>query len=295
MRCPRCGNDVTQFQYECHVCGTILNIEPIEVRVPMLFRRHEERWKKPYTMKERFRYILTDPPRAFWDIVHKPTVNGVVFTFFMNALIFGLTGIILLAKLNLQNVTYGGNPYTSEYMLTFVLNGLGLYIGFVLIGIFYFGIMWMLIIMSHTITTQLIANILPKWRTQSNVLLWAFFPSIFATIASMVVILVGLPMVTLIPLELATPGAPPVNIVEQIDSLFFFLYSDRARIPWMISDIIQIGVYCGYSAILMTIAYRELYEKSTTRVLASIIISSLICAAIFIYTRSSFPIGIFQG
>ncbi len=295
MRCPRCGNDVTQFQFECHVCGTILNIEPIEVSVPRLFRRHEERWKKPLTMKERFKYVLTDPPRAFWDIVHKPNANGVLLTFFVNVLIFGLTGVVLLAKLNLQNVTFSGQPYSTEYSAYLLLSGVALYFAFVLIGILYFGMLWALIIISHTITTQLIANILPKWRTQSNVLLWAFFPSIFATIASVIILLVGLPMVTLIPLELATPGAPPEILVEQIDGLFFFLYSDRARIPWMVSDIVQIAVYCGYSAILSTIGFRQLYEKSTTRVLAAIIVSSVICAAIFIYTRSSFPIGIFQG
>lgn len=270
MRCPHCGNDVTQAQHACHVCGTVLLVDALEAALPF-FGRHEERWRKPMGMFERFKYMLIDPSRAMWDISHKPSPQGPVFIFFMNVLLFGLIGPILLGKL-------AGSEVWLIYPGFNALAGLGTYFAFVLVGIIQFGILWGLLVVAQTIGVKMVANVVPKWTKQAEVVTWAFVPSIFATGIYVLVVLVG---VTAVP-------------VESVPLLFFPAGSTQASGAWLVADIVLIAFYCGYIPVLMAIGFREHYDKPTLKCVLSAAIVAAISAVVFVFTRSTFPIFVLQ-
>jgi len=274
----------------CHVCNTVLIVEPLERRLPFL-QRHEEKWRKPMPMFERFKWILLDPSKAIWDVVHKPTGDGGIFTFFMNVLLFGLVGVVLFNKLDMSQVLvgFGGTPpvplHYTDLPLTMALHGLGMYVMFVVIGMLYFGILWGFLSIAHGISSKYTLNIVPKWREQSAVMAWPFFPSLFATGLYVAVLAIGLPTRSLGAIDMTGTNALPPEAIAAIGELFF---SARSLSAWIVADVVQIAFYFGYLSILIAIAYRELYDKSTTKALISAIIVGIIGAFVYVLTRSSF-------
>ncbi|HME51556.1 MAG TPA: hypothetical protein VKM55_05020 [Candidatus Lokiarchaeia archaeon] len=283
MRCPRCGNDILATQYTCHVCNTVLIVEFLETKIP-LFRRHEERWHKPMTMLQRFKWIILNPSKAMWDIVHKPKSEGGVFLFFINALLFGLVGVVLYNKIDFSGVSIYGFPYSSLPQIQW-LAGLSIYFAFVAYGIVYFLILWGFLLLAHTIAAKYILNINPRYGQQLGVMNWAFLPALVVTGVYILVLDFGLPTVSLGTMNLSNIGSIPIAIYSQVLSLYF---SPRSLPTWIAADIVQIVYYFGYLSLLLAIAFREMYDKSTTKALISAIIAGIICATIFVLTRSSF-------
>jgi hypothetical protein len=265
------------------VCGTALIKDVLET-VPY-FRRHEEKWRKPMGMWERFKCIIMDPPRAAWDIVHKPTQGGGAFVFFMNSFLYGLVGVVLFDKLDLS-----ATSLSPDYIS---LAGLGIYLSFVVIGIIYTAILWGLILLAQTIAQKYVANVIPKWDKQGPVLTWMFFPSLLATGLYVVILAIGLPRVTLTAAEVS--GSLYSNLITAIGSLFINSGTGSVLATWAVADSITIAFYFGYLSVLLAIAYREFYDVSTLRSLVATVIAGIICAVIFVYTRSTFMAGVFLG
>lgn len=284
MRCPRCGNDILASQYTCHVCNTVLIVELIETKIPF-FRRHEEKWHKPMTMVERFKWIILNPSKAMWDIVHKPKGGGGVFLFFMNALLFGLVGVVLYNKLDFSGLTIYSIPYSSLVQYQW-LAGLAMYFAFVVYGIVYFLILWGFLLLTHTIAAKYVLNITPKYKQQLGVMNWAFFPALLITGIYIFVLELGLPTVNIGTMNLSSLTSIASTVYSEIWNKLFISSSP----VWIAADIVQIVYYFGYLSLLLAIAFREMYDKSTTKALISAIISSVICATIFVLTRSSFSI-----
>ena len=285
MRCPKCGNDILTSQFTCNVCNTVLIVEPLESKIGF-FRRHEERWHKPMTMLQRFKWILVNPSKAIWDIVHKPKGSGGVFLFFMNALLFGLVGVVLYNKLDMSSVSILGRPYSTLVQYQW-LAGLSLYFAFVVYGILYFLILWGLLLGTHTLVARYVLNITPRYGQQPGVMNWMFFPTLVATGVYIVVLALGLPTVKIPAMNLQSTSSVSAAIYSQVFSLFF---SSRSRPVWIAVDVIQIVYYFGYLSLLFAIAFREMYDKSTTKSLIAALISGAICGTVFVLTRSSFGI-----
>jgi hypothetical protein len=261
-------------------------VEPIEKTIPY-FKRHEERWRKPMKMMERFKLVLVNPSKAIWDVTHHPSANAFGFLFIMNSLLYGLVGVVLLGKLDLTNVTIGYTSITSmNYFGYYTLFYLGAYAMFFVIGMLYFLFLWSFMVLAHTYGAKIGMNVITKGKKQSGVIYWMFLPSIFATGLYVGILAIGLPTIKGASGELTNPGS--LNIFNFIMDLFV-----NGSGAFLAADIAQIVVYFGYMSILMAFVFRELYDKSTQRSLITSIITGLICMGVFIMTRSSLAIGIF--
>jgi hypothetical protein len=252
------------------VCSTVLIVETLERHVGFL-ARHEERWRKPMKFWARVKWMLIRPSYAIWDIVHKPSDQGGAFAFFANILLFGLVGVVLFNKAG------GAGLYPAMSPLIF-LHGLAMYAMFVVIGLVYFIILWGFIILAHSIAAKYALNIQPRWTAQQRVMYWTFVPALFCTGLYVAILAIGLPQTTG-PSDLA-------GLVAAAGNLFFTV---RSQPVWIIADIVQIAFYFGYLTILIAIAFREYYDKSTTREFIAAIITGVIGATVFVLTRSTFP------
>ncbi|MFX0102936.1 MAG: TFIIB-type zinc ribbon-containing protein [Candidatus Hodarchaeota archaeon] len=283
MRCPQCGNDIQRNQFVCVVCGTQLIVESIERRIPY-FKRHEERWRKPMKMMERFKLVLLNPSKAIWDITHRPSGQAFGFLFFINALLFGLVGVVILAKIDISSVIGIGGKLMSDLPGYHALFYLGAYAVFFVIGMIYLLILWLFIVIAHTYGAKLGLNIVTRGKKQAGVIYWMFLPSLFATGLYVGILAIGLPPVKA---SGSLLGVSPA-IIAAVEELFA-----NGKDAFMAADIAQVVVYFGYMSILMSFVFRELYDKSTQRALVTSIITGLICMGVFIMTRSSLAIGIF--
>jgi hypothetical protein len=245
-------------------------VEPIEERISY-FKRHEERWRKPMKMMERFKLVLINPSKAVWDITHRPSGNAFGFLFFMNSLLFGLVGVVFVGKINLP-------PGYNQPMDT-ALFYLGAYVTFVVIGMIYFLFLWLLLVLAHTYGAKFGLNIITKGKKLGGVIYWMFLPSIFATGLYVAILAIGLPIVT-------------VKNVSAITDAVILLFN-RGTSVFIAADIVQIVVYFGYMSILFSFVFRELFDKSTQNSLITSVITGLVCMGIFIMTRSTLAIGIF--
>jgi hypothetical protein len=269
MRCPHCGNDVVSTQYTCHVCSTVLIIEGLEKRVGFL-ARHEERWRKPMKFWARVKWMLVRPSYAMWDIVHKPSDAGGSFAFFSNILLYGLIGVILFNKVGAPALYPPWSPWLF-------LHGLGMYATFVAIGLINFIILWGFIVLAQTIAAKFALSILPRWGEQARVIYWTFVPALFCTGVQVAILAIGLP-------QEGTGATDLAGVIAAASHLFFTPY---IRPAWIVADIVQIAFYFGYLSILLAIAYREYYDKSTTRALLAAVIAGVIGAVVFVLTRST--------
>jgi hypothetical protein len=247
------------------VCSSVLIVEALERHVGFL-ARYEERWRKPMKFWERVKWLFIRPSRAMWDIVHKPNDDGGAFAFFTNILLFGLVGLVLFNKAGAAGL------YPALSPLLF-LHGLAMYAMFVVIGLVYFIILWGFLIFAHTIAAKYALNINPRWMAQQRVMYWTFVPAMFCTGLYVAILAIGLPQLP----KATDPGV----LIAAAGSLF-------STPVWIVADVVQIAFYFGYLTILLAIAYREYYDKSTTRALISAFITSIIGAAVFVLTRSSF-------
>lgn len=269
MRCPRCANDVSSTQYTCHVCSTVLIIEGLEKRVGFL-ARHEERWRKPMKFWARVKWMLIRPSYAMWDIVHKPSDAGGAFAFFSNILLYGLIGVILFNKSGAPALY----PQSSPWLW---LHGFGMYGMFAALGLINFVILWGFIVLLQAMAAKYALNIQPRYGEQLRVMYWVFVPALFCTGACVAILAIGLPQLG---------GVTDINgVIAGIGDLFF---SARSFPAWVAVDVIQVAFYFGYATILLTIAFREYYDKSTTRALAGAIVAGIIGAVVFVLVRATF-------
>jgi len=152
-------------------------------------------------------------------------------------------------------------------------------------GMVYFLVLWGFLLLAHTIAAKYILNIRPRYGQQLGIMTWSFFPALVATGLYIIVLAMGLPTVNITPVDLSSFTSIPPAIYSQITSLYF---SPRSLPAWIVADIVQIVFYFGYLSLLFAIAFREMYDKSTTKALISALISGVICATVFVLTRSSF-------
>jgi hypothetical protein len=183
-------------------------------------------------------------------------------------------------------ISVAGRPYSSLVSYQW-LAGLSLYFAFVVYGIIYFLILWGLLVGTHTLVARFVLNITPRYGQQPGVMNWMFFPTVVATGVYIVVLALGLPTVHLPAMNLASTSSVSTAIYTQVFSLFF---SSQSKTVWIAVDVIQIAYYFGYLSLLFAIAFREMYDKSTTKALIAAIISGVICGTVFVLTRSSFGV-----
>lgn len=222
-------------------------------------------------MMERFKLVLINPSKAVWDITHRPSASAFGFLFFMNALLFGLVGVVFVGKINLP-------PGLNQpgYIALF---SLGAYASFVVIGMIYFLFFWLLLVMAHTYGAKYGLNIITKGKKLGGVIYWMFLPSIFATGLYVAILAIGLPTVN-------------ADTVPDITGAIIFLFNSSISV-FVAADIVQIVFYFGYMSILFSFVFRELFDKSTQKSLITSIITGLVCMGIFIMTRSTLAFGIF--
>jgi hypothetical protein len=251
------------------VCSTVLVIEGLEKRIGFL-ARHEERWRKPMKFWARVKWMLVRPSYAMWDIVHKPSDAGGAFAFFSNILLFGLIGVILFNKVGAPALYPPWSPWLF-------LHGFGMYAMFVALGLINFIILWGFIVLAQAVAAKYALNIQPRYGEQLRVVYWVFVPALFCTGACVAILAIGLPQ--------AAGATDLASVIAAAGNLFF---TARSMPAWIVVDIVQIVFYFGYVSILLAIAFREYYDKSTTRALVGAVIAGIIGAVVFVLTRSTF-------
>jgi hypothetical protein len=312
MRCPRCGNDVRKDDFVCVYCSAVLKIEKLEKI--KFFKRIDEKWVNPLSAFKRLRMVITNPARAFWDMIHyrEKITWGLIPLF--TAIMYGFIGLAVSSHIVVQTWFLTPITYLNAYILVF--NGLAIFLTFFLYGFFYFLIFYMICSWLYSWGANYSINLskemkiryskgkksnkkdekkktetqveaeggyvtaLPDYITSQkskkrNIMYYAFAPMI-----------VGLGLCALV----LWLGLPSINV--DVDSGFSINPAEVEPIwnsfIWGIVDWIQVIVIIGWISITMAIALRDIANASTFRVYISCLIVSFIIALMFYFFRPSF-------
>jgi len=305
MRCPSCGNDVSKFDYVCIYCDAVLRREPIE-KIP-IFRRVDEEWSNPMPRWQRFLFVIINPSRAFWDIIHSRKKIGGNLIYLFTALSFGLIGAASFVHIQLP-------PFSIDPLLNSLIQFLhtfSVFFQFFLFGLIYYLIFYAIANkfyksganFSINLKTRLkirygegkkkelaaeeeeakegekklraqieaegkYVGVLPEYLTAQK--------SKKATIMRLAYmpIVIGLLISALVVL-IGLPTVPGSNMRSAVQIL--------SNSPvWGIIDWIQVIILIGWVPITMSIALRDIANASTQRVYISCLLISLLLG-LFVY------------
>jgi hypothetical protein len=282
QRCPRCGNENREDSHQCSFCGFRLREEKIEEFY--LFRRIEAEWTDPLPWYLKIYYIITDPPRAFWDINHKRDESPGFLIYLFSSLLYGLIGA---AFFNHFQIVAVGDVTEIGFNVQF-LYGLSFFVAFLLFGLVYQLILFAFLIWIFGRGANLAVDFserlesrfgeleeeAPRYRKSEmspfsvyrggvlqqqasykfQMLLAAFTPFLIINTIKIFVVLIGLPS-----FQIQIPGDTPATL---FDTVF--------QSPvWLVLDILDFITIAFWIPILITLAIRELSNASTYRVLIS--------------------------
>ncbi len=306
-RCSSCGNESDLDTYVCDNCGYQLKVEKIET-MPILspiFSRPEEKWFKPDKFYLRLAKAVYNPAYAFRDINKKKDAWGGRFIRFTCGL---LTGLWILAIL----IHVRGPEATPLERIIVVLP---LFLVFFIFGLIYWRLAFMLysylFSLGANFSVQLdgILSIRYNVRMKKNpvrdflsgqarlkkqqkgelkldsiedekgltrinqtgkgkLMAYAYIPFVVANLLSFLVLLIGLPAINLTSFNVS---------YGELSSLMASLW--EVRFVWALLDIFQ-ALALLWTAVLMSLAFREIGNANTTKLL----IGNLIIVFVIIYT-----------
>jgi len=295
-RCPRCGNDNRLDSFVCAFCGKRLRIERIENY--SIFKRIEEDFTSPARWYVTILWLFTKPNRAFWSINHKRKAAPGMKILLFNALLYGLMGLAFFSHVNITSIplfTFGRFFIDLAAFIAFFAFGFLFYFIFALILIWIFSKGANIAVdFSERLEARFgdkedeterysEAEMSPfsiykggtlhqQQASKFNMMLNAFAPYLLITAIEILIILIGLPTITI-------PNIPSFGL--QSPQLF-----DSP--VWTILHLIEALTIAIWVPILISLSIRELSNSSTFRVLISSLIIGITVAVLFYFLRPTF-------
>ena len=296
-RCIRCGNDNRMDSYVCAFCGKRLRFERIENF--SIFKRIEEDFISPARWYVTILWLFIKPNRAFWNINHKRKKAPWIKILLFNALLYGLMYLTLISRINILTA-----PALSLYRF---LIDLGTFITFFGVGFLYYLLSGVLLIWIFSrganITVDFSERLESRFGKEGKekekyseaemspfsiykggtlhqqqakkypMMLCAFAPYLVITVVKILIILFGMPSITI-------PNI--VSLAPPLSDPYF------ASPVWTIFDVIDALTLGIWVPILISLAIRELSNSSTFRVLLSSLAIGIIIAVLFYFLRPTF-------
>ncbi len=302
MRCPRCGQENRPTAYICQYCGARLQIERIEEIIP-IFRRPEKKWTETKNIQKTYKklwYVIRNPAEAFWHVNHKSDKKGLWLIITLNAMLFAWMASAVLGRLGISTV--GGEAITYLNFYYKILLDFEFWLIFFLFGMIYYAVLsyaWIFLYkMAINFSSGLKKIIKEKEEEElpdehdekypslveegdvkvTEVLGYALAPSVIINAISLLLLLIGLPLISVgDPVDFRTTG-DFAQLLESIDVLF--------QTPlWGALDILQVILLIGWFPLTMTIAIRDVAESETMRIYLACLIMSFVIAYVFVFLR----------
>lgn len=293
-RCPRCGNDNRLDSFVCAFCGKRLRVERIENL--SIFKRIEEEFITPARWYVTILWLFIKPNRAFWNINHKRKKAPWIKILLFNALLYGLMYLVLISRINILTA-----PPLSMYRF---LIDLGTFITLFGVGFLFYLVSGVLLIWIFSrvanITVDFSERLEVRFGKEAEekekyseaemspfsiykggtlhqqqakkyqMMMCAFAPYILITALKIVIILIGMPTITI---PNITSLAPPLS-----DPYF-------SSPVWTVLDVIDALTLGIWVPILISLAIRELSNSSTFRVFLSSVAIGILIAVLFYFLR----------
>ncbi len=299
-RCPRCGNDNSIDSYVCAFCGKRLRIEKIEKF--SIFKRIEEDFTSPARWYVIILWLFTKPNKAFWNINHKRKNAPGYRIMLFNALLYGLIGLALFSHINILTIP----PLSINRFLV----DLAAFIAFFAFGFMFYLIFALVLIWIFSRGANIAVDFSERLEVRFGkegeekdkyseaemspfsiykggtlhqqqakkykMMLCAFAPYLLINAVKILIILIGIPNLTLLGMEI--PDA-------------IFLSAPYYASPvWTVLDLIDAITIGIWVPILISLAIRELSNSSTFRVFISSLAIGIFVAVIFYFLRPTFII-----
>ncbi len=296
-RCPRCGNDNRHDSFVCAFCGKRLRVERIENF--SIFKRIEEDFTSPARWYVIIIWLFTKPNRAFWSINHKRKKAPAYKIMLFNALLYGLMGLAFFSRINI--LTMPPLSISRFYIdfaafIAFFAFGFAVYLisGVILIWLFSRGAN-IAVDFSERLESRFgkegeekekysEAEMSPfsiykggtlhqQQAKKYTMMLCAFSPYLLLTTIKIVIILIGMPNITI---------PDTTSFVSPFSDPYF------ASPVWIVLDVLDAFTIGVWIPILISLSIRELSNSSTFRVLVSSLAIGIIIAVLFYFLRPTF-------
>lgn len=295
-RCPRCGNYNRTDSFVCAFCGKRLRSERIENF--SIFKRIEEDFISPAPWFITILWLFTKPNRAFWNINHKRKNAPGYLILLFNSLIYGLMGLAFFSHIYIQTI--------PPFSLSGFIIDLAVFIAFFLFGFMFYFIFGLILIWFFTkganvavgFSERLEARFGEKKEgkekysqaemspfsiykggtlhqqqaSKFKMMLCAFAPYLLINVIEILIILIGIPNITL-----------PNLLSFDLNPIF-------ASPTWTVLHLIDALTIAVWVPILITLAIRELSNSSTFRVFISSLVIGIIIAVFYYFLRPTFII-----
>ncbi len=296
-RCPRCGNDNRSDSFVCAFCGKRLRVERIENF--SIFKRIEEDFTSPARWYILILWLFTKPNRAFWSINHKRKKAPAYKILLFYALLYGLMGLVLFSRINILSM-----PPLS--LLRFYID-LAAFIAFFAFGFATYLISGVFLIWIFSRGANIAVDFSERLESRFgkegeekekyseaemspfsiykggtlhqqqakkySMMLCAFAPYLLITAVKIVIILIGMPNITI---------PDTTSLVSPFSDPYFM------SPLWVVLDVIDAITIGIWIPILISLSIRELSNSSTFRVLVSSLAIGIIIAVLFYFLRPTF-------
>ncbi len=138
LRCPECLIRVDTHDAVCPQCGYRFRTEQFERILPFM-RRPERQWESRLSLRQRLWGILRFPAITFWDIAHEPDSRGPALIFLGNLAVISLWYVAMVSHIS---------GAVSDLLLGFVGIFFVLALFYMLLNLFFFGIIHIIISLS---------------------------------------------------------------------------------------------------------------------------------------------------
>jgi hypothetical protein len=283
--------------FVCAFCGKRLRVERIENF--SIFKRIEEDFTSPARWYVIILWLFTKPNRAFWSINHKRKKAPAYKIMLFNALLYGLMGLTFFSRISILTVP----PWSifrfyidlAAFIAFFTFGFIGyLLSGVILIWIFSRGAN-IAVDFSERLESRFgkegdekekyseaemspfsiyKGGTLHQQQAKKYVMmLCAFAPFLLITVIKIVIILIGMPTITIPDLFSLNPPFSNPYFNSPV---------------WIVLDVIEAFTIGIWVPILISLAIRELSNSSTFRVLLSSLAIGIIVAVLFYFLRPTF-------
>ncbi len=297
-RCPRCGNYNRIDSFTCAFCGKRLRSERIEKF--SIFKRIEDEFISPAPWYVTILWLFTKPNIAFWNINHKRKKAPGYLILLFNSLIYGLMGLAFFSHINIQAI--------PPFSLGGFIMDLAAFIAFFAFGFMFYFIFGLILIWFFTKGANVAVDFSERLEvrfgkkkegkekysqaemspfsiykggtlhqqqaSKFKMMLCAFAPYILINGIEILIILIGIPNIT-IPNLLFDPNL--------LNPMF-------ASPIWTVLHLIDALTIAVWVPILITLAIRELSNSSTFRVFISSLIIGILVAVFYYFLRPTFII-----
>lgn len=288
-RCPRCGNYNRLDSFVCAFCGKRLRSERIEEF--SIFKRIEEEFISPAPWYITILWLFTKPNRAFWNINHKRKNAPGYKILLFNSLIYGLMGLAFFSHISIQSI--------PPFSLGRFFIDLAAFIAFFAFGFLFYFIFGLIMIWFFTKGADFAVDFSEKLEarfgekkegiekyseaemspfsiykggtlhqqqaSKFKMMLCAFAPYLLINGIEILIILIGIPNITI-----------PNLLSIDLNSMF-------VSPTWTVLHLIDALTIAVWVPILITLAIRELSNSSTFRVLISSLTIGIIVAVFFYF------------